>query len=318
MSTKFAATSIRASEMARCVRMAALRGRGAEQQEFDAQTFRYFARGHLYSDYVCRQLEAKHGKENVEREVEIEWPLGVGHADAYITTEKMLVEIKSTVSPSTSSPMFDMAVAQLRIYLHFHPEAESGALYLINPSDLSGEDVFVVNLTDEDRALIDAAVAGIQDALENDRLPMRVCSRPSQGRGRLCPFVEACFEGWVAPEPEEVVEPEAVDAAARLVALKTAERPLKEQLAALEEGKKEAQAELETHVEVGESLVGPWLVKRTHIERAPTFSLKAAQAAGFPTQTLDEFLKPGAEYDTFKVTRADTPGETDFGSEAPY
>lgn len=315
--TTFAPTAIRASEMARCVRMAALRGRGAEQQEYDEQTRRFFARGHLYTDYVCRQLEAKHGKENVLREVEIEWPLGIGHADAYLPHEKLLVEIKSTVSPSTSSPMFDMAVAQLRFYLRFHPEATSGALYLVNPSDLSGEDVFVVNLSDEDVYAIDGAVADVQIALASDTLPERICSKPGQGRGRLCPFVEACFEGWVAPEPEEVVDPEAVDAASRLAAIKTAERPLKEQLAALEEGKKEAQADLAELVEVGESLVGPWLVKRTHISRSPSFSLKAAQAAGFPTDALGEYMKPGAEYDTFVVKRADTTGEIDFG-EVPF
>lgn len=311
--TTFAPTAIRASEMARCVRMAALRARGAEQQEYDEQTRRYFARGHLYTDYVCRQLEAKHGRENVQREVEVEWPLGIGHADAYLPNEKLLVEIKSTVSPSTSSPMFDMAVQQLRIYLRFHPEATSGALYLVNPSDLSGEDVFVVNLTDEDVYAIDAAVAEVQASLDGGDLPARICSKPGQGRGRLCPFVEACFEGWVAPEPDEVVDPDAVDAASRLAAIKVAERPLKEQLAALEEGKKEAQADLAELVEVGESVVGPWLVKRTHVSRSPSFSLKAAQAAGFPTDALGEYMKPGAEYDTFTVRRAETPGEPDFG-----
>lgn len=299
--------------MARCIRMAALRGQGAEQQEYDAQTRRYFARGHLYTDYVCRQLEAKYGRENVQREVEIPWPLGVGHADAYLPNEKLLVEIKSTVAPSTSSPMFEMAVNQLRFYLHFHPEAERGALYLVNPSDLSGEDVFEVGLTDEDREAIDLAVAQVEHALDTDNLPERVCSRPSQGRGRLCPFVEACFAGWEAPEPGEVVDPDAADAASRLAAIKTAERPLKEQLAALEEGKKQAQADLAEYVEPGEAVVGPWIVKRTHVTRSPSFNVKAFAAAGHSLEPLAEFFKPGAEYDTWKVERAQTAGELDYG-----
>lgn len=298
--------------------MAALRGRGAEQQEYDEQTRRYFARGHLYTDYVCRQLEAKHGKENVQREVEIPWPLGVGHADAYLPNEKLLVEIKSTVSPSTSSPMFEMAVAQLRIYLHFHPEAERGALYLVNPSDLSGEDVFTVNLTDEDREAIDQAVFQVQASLEGGDLPERVCAKPGQGRGRLCPFVDACFEGWEPPEPHTEVDPDIADAAGRLAALKTAERPLKEQLAAIEEGKKQAQADLSGCVEVGETLAGPWLIKRTHVQRSPTLNLKALQAAGYSLEPLAEFMKPGAEYDTWKVERAEEAGELDFGDEAPW
>lgn len=316
--TTFAATAVRASELSRCARMAALRGLGAEQAEHDEQTLRYFARGHLYSDYVCRQLEAKHGKENVEREVEIPWPLGLGHADAYISSEKLLAEIKSTVAPSTSSPMFDMAVAQLRFYLRFHPEAETGALYLINPSDLSGEDVFAVRLTDEDREEIDAAVADVQAALEGGPLPERVCSKPGQARGRLCAFAEACFAGWQPPEPTEITEPDALDAAVRLHALKIAERPLKEQLAAIDEGKKEAQAELAEILPVGESVIGNLQVTRTHVQRQPTFSVKAFEAAGHSVEPLTEFFKPGAEYDTFKIKSAQTAGEIDFGDEAPF
>lgn len=317
MSIKFAPTAVRASELSRCARMCALRGRGADQADFDAQTLRYFARGHLYSDYVCRQLEAKHGKQNVEREVEIEWPLGTGHADAYIQSEKLLVEIKSSATPSTSSPMFDMAVAQLRIYLRFHPEAEQGALYLINPSDLSGEDVFAVALTEQDRDEIDAAVETVRLAIEGGDLPPRVCSRPGQARGRLCNFADACFAGWVPPEPEEVVDPDVLDAVSRLVAIKTAEAPLKAELAALEEGRKQAQADLAEAVAVGESVVGPWLVKRTHVERSPVFSVKAFEAAGHSVEPLAEFFKPGAEYDTFRVSRAEEPGDVDYGA-APY
>lgn len=318
MSVKFAPTALRSSELARCARMAALRGRGAAQAEHDEQTLRYFARGHLYTDYVCRQLEAKHGKENVQREVEIKWPLGVGHADAYLPAEKLLVEIKSTATPSTSSPMFEMAVNQLRVYLRFHPDAEQGALYLINPSDLSGEDVFAVRLTDEDIARIDLAVAKVQAALDGVDLPERVCSKPGQARGRLCSFAEACFENWTPPEPNEVADPEAVDAAARLAAINTAQRPLKDQLAYLEGDKKAAQAELAALVEVGETVAGPWKITRTHVARQPTFSMKAAAAAGFPVDALAEFMRPGAEYDTWKVAPAAEAGGIDFGEEAPF
>jgi CRISPR/Cas system-associated exonuclease Cas4 (RecB family) len=213
--TTFAPTAVRASEMARCPRMAALRGLGTEQQEYDEQTRRYFARGHLYTEYVVRQLRVKHGAENVEREVEIHWPLGVGHADAYVKPSKLLCEIKSTVTPTTSSPMFDMAVQQLRIYLRFHPEAERGALYLINPSDLRGEDVFEVKLTDEDVTAIDEAVLRVSEALSGGELPDRVCRKPGEGRAHLCPFIEPCFQGWEPPPANQVSDADAVDAASR-------------------------------------------------------------------------------------------------------
>jgi len=318
--TTFAPTALRASELARCARMAAGRGIGWAHEEYDEQTRRYFARGHLYTEYVARQLRAKHGSTNVLTEVEIDWPLGTGHGDIYVVPDKLLVEVKSTVTPTTSSPMFEMAVEQLRIYLRFHPDAEHGALYLINPSDLSREDVFRVELTDEDVARIDNAVGSVSHAIslgDTEHLPARVCSKPSQARGRLCPFAEACFEGWVEPEPEGVTDADALSVVSELAAIKQEESVHRRALSALEEGRKDAQARLGEYVPVGDSVVGPYAVKRIHKTRAPKFSEKAAKAAGFPIETLAEFMVGGSEWDEYRLSSADEAGDIDFG-EAPF
>ncbi len=316
--TTFAPTALRASELARCARMAAGRGIGWAHADYDEQTRRYFARGHLYTEYVARQLRAKHGPTNVITEVEIDWPLGTGHGDIYVIPDKLLVEVKSTVTPTTSSPMFEMAVEQLRIYLRFHPDAEHGALYLINPSDLSREDVFRVELTDEDVARIDTAIYDLSVAVEHGgSLPPRVCSKPSQARGRLCPFAEACFDGWVDPGPEEVTDADALAVVSELSRIKQEESAHRRALAALEEGRKETQARLGEYVPVGDSTVGPFAVKRIHKTRAPQFSEKAAKAAGFPVETLAEFMVGGSEWDEYRVGTAAEAGETDFG-EAPF
>jgi hypothetical protein len=316
--TTFAPTAVRASEMARCPRMAALRGLGTEQQEYDEQTRRYFARGHLYTEYVVRQLRVKHGAENVEREVEIHWPLGVGHADAYVKPSKLLCEIKSTVTPTTSSPMFDMAVQQLRIYLRFHPEAERGALYLINPSDLRGEDVFEVKLTDEDVTAIDEAVLRVSEALSGGELPDRVCRKPGEGRAHLCPFIEPCFQGWEPPPANQVSDADAVDAASRLALVKAEERQHREALKAYESARKQIEGELVDVTAPGDNVLGPWLVKRTHVERSPVFSEKAARAAGFPVEALAEFMRPGAVYETFRIEPAREAGSVDYGEDVPF
>jgi CRISPR/Cas system-associated exonuclease Cas4 (RecB family) len=314
----FEQTAVRASELARCARMAAYRGLGVTPREHDEQTRRYFSRGRLYAHYVCDQLRAKHGAENVEEEVEIEWPLGVGHADAYIIPAKLLVEIKSTVTPSTSSPMFEMAVAQLQIYLRYHPEAERGALYLLNPSDLRGEDVFQVVLIEEDRERIDAAVAAVRNALDGGDLPPRVCSRPGQARGRLCPFAEPCFEDWAPPAPSLSSDPEVLEVVTRLVAIKAEERTHKQAVQGLAAGKELAQSELAELLPVGETVVGPWKVTRTHVQKQPVFQPKVARAAGFPVEALEEFMRPGAVYDLWKVGRAEESGDIDFGEEPPF
>lgn len=316
MSQVFAPTAIRASEAARCYRQATLRALGHEPAEHTPETLEYFQRGKLFEEYVVRQIEAKHGKENVRRQVEIDWGFDEpGHADALIVPERILVEVGSTTSPASA---WDYKLAQLRLYLRFCPDADEGALYLINPSTLQPADVYRVALTDADIAAIDDGVASVRAALEGGPLPTRVCSKPGQARGRLCSFAEACFADWTPPEPHELSDPDVVDAAARLAAIKVAERPLKEQLAALDEGKKEAQVDLAELVAVGESVAGPWLVKRTHVQRQPTFSVKAFEAAGLSLEPLAEFFKPGAEYDTFVVSRAETAGELEFGDEAPF
>lgn len=314
--TTFAPTALRASELARCPRMAAGRGIGWQSDEPDEQTRRYFMRGHLYSEYVARQLRAKHGATNVLTEVEIDWPLGTGHGDIFIVPEKLLVEVKSTVTPTTSSPMFEMAVEQLKIYLRFFTDAEQGALYLINPSDLSREDVFTVKLTDEDVERIDEAVARVAVAIGNEGregLPERICEKPAQARGRLCPFAGPCFEGWKEPEIDEITSPDALNAAFELAAIKAEERIHRQALATLEPERKALQDKLGEFVPDGDSVVGGFAVKRIHKTRGPSFSEKAAKAAGFPVEALAEFMVGGSEWDEYRIRRAAEAGDTDFG-----
>lgn len=299
--------------------MAALRPRHGGEEEHDEKTLRYFARGHMFEEYVAAQLAEKHGSEVVERNVEIPWPLGIGHGDIGLAIEDpLLIEVKSTVTPSLSSPMIDMAVAQLKIYLRFSEVFKRGALYLINPSSLAGEDVIAVGLSYEDEAIIDGWVESVRLALEGGDLPERVCRKPGDGRGRLCPFIAPCFEGWEEPAPGRSADPEVLRLVEMFAALKREEKPHKEALANLEQQRKELQAELAEYFDFGDSIVGPWEVKRVHVQRSPSFKEKLARAAGFPMQTLEEFFVPGAEYDTWQVFRADEPGEIDYGDDVPF
>lgn len=316
--TTFAPTAARLSEVSQCPRKAAYRILGAEAAPVDPVSERYFRRGHLYTRYVTDQLIAKHGRDDVESEKEVSWPLGTGHIDAFIKSQGLVVEIKSSVTPTMSTPMFDMSVEQNKLYQHYTPEAKAGAVYIINPSDLTGEDVFQVVVTDEDRERIEETVASVVTAAEGGPLPDRVCSRPSQARGRFCPFAAVCFPDWQPDPAEEITSPEALDAVSRLYAIKEEKRQHSAAIKALEEGERQAQAELADHVEPGEALVGGFAVKRTHVVLSPKFSERAAKAAGFPVETLAEFYAGGSEHDRWTITRTDERGSTDFGDEAPY
>lgn len=329
--TRVTLTGIRPSLWARCPTAAVYQGRGEIEADQPSEAQEWFARGHLFEEYVVRQIIAKHGRENVERQVVIPIPgIGEGHADAYVKTHKALVEIKSTVSPHPSSDIFGHAVQQLRIYLAHHGEAEVGWLYMINPNRLTPADVYTVVLApgtaddpgDREEIEYEAdyivrAVAG-EAPLEERGHSWRPCTRPSQARGRMCPFAHVCFDGWEPPDQTETItDPKVVDAAQRLFHLKREKAQHAAAIKALEEGEKQAQAELAETVD-GEALVGPYVVKRSHRVKQPTFQPKAYEAAGFSLEPLAEFMKPGSEYDVWKVEMADEAGEIDYGSEAPW
>lgn len=318
-------TGIRPSLWARCVTAAVFQGRGEPEAEHAPEAAEWFFRGHVFEEIVMRQIEAKHGKENVQRQVVIPIPgIGEGHADGYLIPDKALIEVKSTVAAYPNSDTFQFGVEQLRRYIAYHPEAEKGYLYMVDPGRMKPADVYTVVLTDEDRANIDLerryiedAVSDRSDGLAKHSDPWRPCTRPSQARSRLCPFAVTCFDGWEPPDAAQVTETQALDAVSRLHAIKTEKAQLAAQASALEEGEKKAQAELAEYVEPGDAIVGPFTVKRTHVVMQPRFSVRAFEAAGHSIEPLAEYFTEGSEYDKWTVKQADQAGDIDFG-EAPF
>ncbi|MCC6640909.1 MAG: hypothetical protein IT386_07075 [Deltaproteobacteria bacterium] len=317
-------TGIRPSLWARCVTAAVFQGRGVSEAEPEPEAREWFFRGHVFEEIVMRQIEQKHGRENVQRQVVIPIPgVGEGHADGYLIPEKALIEIKSTVAAYPNSDTFQFGVEQLRRYLAYHDEAEKGWLYMIDPGSMKPAQVYTVVLTDDDRERIEREREHIA-ALGDDGIDgpihgtgWRPCTRPSQARARLCPFAAVCFEGWEPPDATEVTDSATLDAVSRLYAIKTQKAALAAQSRALEEGEKVAQAELADLVDVGDSVVGPFAVKRTHVVMQPRFSVRAFEAAGHSVEPLAEFFTVGSEYDKWTIKQADAPGDVDFG-EAPF
>lgn len=315
-------TGIRPSLWARCPTAAVFQGRGEEEAPHPPEAEEYFFRGNVFEEIVMRQIAAKHGKENVERQVVIPIPgIGEGHADGYLRPDKTLVEIKSTVAAHPNSDIFTQGVRQLRIYLTYHGEAEQGALYMLNPNVMKPADVYTVKLTDEDLFGIHNEANYIEDNVKSANLEglddhgdeYRPCTKPSQARGRMCPFASVCFgEDW-QPQVDEVTDARAATLAGELMAIKAEKRLHTASVKALEEGEKELQAELADLVDVGESLVGPFVVKRTHVVLQPKFSTKAFQAAGHSLEPLAEFFAGGSEHDRWAITKAEHAGEVDYG-----
>ncbi|MBA2707203.1 MAG: hypothetical protein H0U59_05300 [Gemmatimonadaceae bacterium] len=316
-------TGIRPSLWARCVTAAVFQGRGEAEAPHPPEAEEYFWRGNVFEEIVMRQIEAKHGKENVERQVEIPIPgIGTGHADGYLKTEKALLEIKSTTSPYPNSDTFAFGVAQLQRYIAYHPEAEKGYLYMVDPNRMRAAEVREVALTEEDFFRIEAErVEIVEQVAGNAPLALhgserRPCTRPSQARNRFCPFAAVCFDGWEEPVPNIVSDPEAMRLARLVRDIEFEERDHKAALKVTEPLKRDAKAALSEYCpEKGESVVGPFLVKTWTVSGTVKVSDRALRAAGidpapFSTRNPDQIR--------VQVSESEEHGDIDFGDDTPF
>jgi hypothetical protein len=301
----------RLSELARCPRMCALGAADTPRKDWSEQERRYLTRGRMYGRFVAEQLALRYGVDNIEVEREVPWPHGTGHADVYIRSEKMLVEVVSSVTPSAQ--MLSFKIAQARLYLHFDPEAEHAQVYVIDPSSLVRDAAIPVLLRDEDREQIDEWVAAVGVAKESGELPERVCGKPADGRAHLCPFVEPCFEGWVA-EPRGILQdPEILELARQHLIVGRDEKAAKKEAERLTEQRKGIEAELTDYVEPGEHEIADYVIKRTHVAAGERISAIKVRAAGFGhllDGPLGPFVTISGEHDRWKIEQQEDSVDT--------
>lgn len=310
------------SQAVKCARQGAYGLLGVEPAEPDERTRRLWIRGKQLGAYVADSFAEKYGEENIVREKSVPWPGGLLHTDVFVIPEKVAVEVKSTSTPSS---ILDAALMQLAGEVHFDPDAEGGLLVLVNPSDLGMEFVPFV-LTDEwiervEQAADDVMRAG---ASRGQVLPERVCSRPSDGIGRFCPFIEHCFQGWEPPTLESITDPETVALVAEWEQAKKTYRDHDAEAGLARDRYKEIEAELTAlGLEPGRAYhVGPYLVKRIAVSGRETFQLARARKAGQWTEADGErfaaFVKVGDPSERYDIQRAPETGDIDFGDEAPW
>lgn len=298
----------RLSELSRCPRMVAYRALGAVAEEPTDEQRRYLSRGQLFGVYVAEQYAAKYGKANVLREVEIEWPLddpiGVGHADVLVVPERLIVEVFSTVTVGGAS--VKPKIEQARQYVRFSPDADLGAVHVVNPADLSRERAFPVILTDEDTARIDQKVLDVRAAIAGGPLPDRVCQKPGEAIGRFCPFAETCFEDWEEP-PLIELGPEHADLAR---AAYDVDRACKASTAAerLHKGERANLLELlADRVPAGQDVVcGQVKLRRSEVAGRTTYDVGLAIEAGVVDgEALEPFKTVGRGHDRWRLDLLD-------------
>jgi hypothetical protein len=297
--TDFDPGEARTSEWALCPRCCACRVAGLEGREPDERMERYFRRGQLFELYVVQQFVEKYGAADVERQRDIVWPLGTGHADIYIPSEKLLVEVFSTTGGN-----IDRKIKQVKLYLYFDGEAEKAVVYVVDPSTLEREDIFPVTLTDEDRAEIAAELDALLAVQGGADPPPCVFSSPTECRFAGCAFTEAAWADWqdTTVETDEFL-PLVNDLNDVNKSLRDAEKEVairREQAAYLKDAL--ARAGLEAGRDY---IIGPYKVRRTVVGPRHTFSLSTARKAGFelPAELLP-FVKVGEGHERFSVKEA--------------
>lgn len=310
------------SAAAKCARQGAYGLLGVDPAEPDDRTRRLWIRGHQLGGYVADSFAAKYGEDQIVREKAVPWPAGILHQDVFVIPEKVAVEVKSTSTPAS---ILDAALMQLAGEVYFDPDADGGLLVLVNPSDLEMEFVPFV-LTDEwvervERTADEVMRAG---ASHGAALPDRVCSKPGDGRGRFCPFIEHCFADWDRPDPETLTDPELLE---HVQAWVEAKREYREYEAASAEAR-DRYKEAETHLtaaglEPGRDYqIGGYLVKRISVRGRETFQLVRARKAGAWGELEEErfapFLRVGDPSERYDVQRAAEGGSLEWGDEAPW
>lgn len=323
------------SMAAKCPRMCAYGLLGAEPAEPDERTKRLWRRGRQLGADVANDFAAKYGEDQVVREKAIQWPdgglpLGELHTDVFVKPEKMAVEVKSSTSPAS---ILDDAITQLGGEIRYDTDAEVGCLAIVDPTGWRDTELIPVLLTAELQERVEAIAQQVVGAAAGGEMPKRVCEKPSDGRGKFCPFVDVCFSDWQAPDPLNLDG----DVAELLVEYKLAQDDEKAAKAVV--GEKETRRK-----ELGEQLagwellpgveyVGPGVrAKRTHVAASEKLSYSTLKKAGVLQSSIwtpehDEliapFVKLSGAHDRWKVdlvgaTTVSSTAAEDFGDDAPW
>lgn len=306
-----------------CPRKAVYEATDAPAREPSDREQRIRWRGKRIGEDYADLLAAKYGEHAVERERKVVWPLGVGHEDAFLKATKTVVEVLS--SAHASEQMVHGKLLQLTGYIEHDPAAENGVLVIVSPTDFSEERIVVNPNTTAYKALVEEMLDRVAEVLawrDTGELPVRVCAKPSEAKGRFCLHADHCFgEDWQPPPLEQVAADETtVLAVTEYDRLKRAETDARNTLKAAEDARKEQQAVLEAlELPAGRDVqVGAFKVRRTFTERAPSFDWKKAELAGvFDPELFGEYMRPGAAYSTFRVERVDHAGD-EYGDGIPW
>jgi hypothetical protein len=271
-------TGPRWSSAVMCPRKAYYEAVDAPRREWTPVELQRFRRGRVWEEAVVADVVDGFRRQGrrPRRQEEVAWPIsdpiGTGHMDCYIPSERTVVEVVSNAGGQLPA----YKCLQVAGYALNHPNAEQA--FVLSVDTHSGDDptypIDLAALEPKVRAIEDAVVTGVRAGSPPDR----VCRTPVDGPAQMCPFVDHCFDGWQWPSFEELLAD-----AKELEQLADAEDnvgSLRADLKTAEQARNELRDRLRPLIPPNEEgMAGNIRVKRTVSERT-SFSLSDARKAG--------------------------------------
>jgi len=320
---------VRLSQLAKCSRMAAYGALGTLTDELPYDPEESWFRGKVYEAVAALRAGSEWGTEydgqpNIERQRVVPWPLGEGHADVFVRSERLLIECKSSVSDS-DIPLVD-GMRQLQLYVHFDPEAVAGELWFFDPRKGAFKPLRI-RAEAMDVATAERLVDNVRQAMDGGDLPPRVCSHPKMGPEHLCPFVETCFDGWVEPVAriERDAESEVEALAMEWLDLKLRETEKLTNAKGYHERRKEVEERLRALVPAGKSEVEGYTLNRIQVGESYSLPLKKAMSMGLWTDAHNEqfgqLISRRKGHERFQIAPTgddETVAEVDDAGDVPF
>lgn len=281
--------SVRLSQLAKCRRQAAYGALDTVPDETPYDPTEYWFRGKVYEAVAAERARAEfgaafEGKPNIERQIVVPWPLGEGHADILVRSERKLIEVKSSTDDS-DIPLND-GITQAQLYLHYSERADTAEVWYFDPKSGSFIPlrIPVEPLSDEQANIW---VAELLNAQQGGALPGRVCSHPREGAHHLCPFVATCFADYAEPV-EKLDDRELAALAASWQELKTAEKRHADTAADFHEQRREVEDDLRKRLPLGKSEVPGFAINRIEVGESYSLPLRKAISSGLWTDAHNE------------------------------
>lgn len=290
-------TGARWSSTVKCPRQGAYSALGAIPSPRSEAVEGMLERGHDLEDVYHRHLEQRYSGQII-REVAYTWGAGWElHLDFLLPElERDHREVKSNRLLSIPGPELELEgvrslapVLQVAGAAVFDPEGGTASVAVISPTNYLEREYPVTIGAD-----LEGMVLRLRDlvvhAVETGELPERVCSVPSDGIGRFCPFVDTCFSEWEALAETRVDDGPVAVLAGQLRAADEALAAAKETAGELTAERDELRRQLRDYLNPGiEYVLGGVRVKRTVAAKGSrSFKFTAACAAGaIPREDVD-------------------------------